>query len=139
MPDDDYLARLRSKGDNAYNPLSWIKGDPTIGEGTWIGAFCLIDGSGGLTIGRGCNISSGAHIITHSTVRRCVTSGGHPDIDFARTVIGNNVFVGENATILMGCNIGDQCVIGAGAVVLEGTVVPAKCTVVGNPARILMR
>ena len=65
---------------NKYNPLAWIKGDPKIGEGTWIGAFCLIAGSGGLTIGDNCNISCGAHILTHSTVRGCVTAGVHPDV-----------------------------------------------------------
>ena len=45
----------------------WIIGEPAIGEGTWIGAFTVIDGSGGLTIGSGCDISSGVHIYTHSS------------------------------------------------------------------------
>ena len=39
---------------NPYNPFCWIAGNPSIGEGTWIGAFTLIDGLGGLKIaGRG--------------------------------------------------------------------------------------
>ena len=55
---------------NPYNPHAWVIGDPVVGEGTWIGAFTMIDGSGGLTIGRGCDISSGAQLYTHSSVRR---------------------------------------------------------------------
>jgi hypothetical protein len=52
---------------NPYNDHAWIIGDPKIGKGTWIGAFCLIDGQGGLVIGKGCDIACGAHILTHST------------------------------------------------------------------------
>ena len=48
-------------------------GSPEVGEGTWIGAFTVIDGSGGLKIGRGCDISCGAQIYTHSSARRCVS------------------------------------------------------------------
>ena len=53
---------------NRFNPHCWITGEPEIGEKTWIGAFTLIDGLGGLKIGRGCDISSGVQILTHSTV-----------------------------------------------------------------------
>ena len=63
-----------------YNPFAWVAGQPEIGAGTWIGAFTLIDGLGGLKIGQGCNISSGAQILSHSTVRRCVTERRHPDV-----------------------------------------------------------
>ena len=38
---------------NPYNPHAWILGHPEIGPGCWIGAFCVIDGSGGLAIGAG--------------------------------------------------------------------------------------
>ena len=50
-----------------------------------------------------------------------------------KTVIGNNVRIGSNATILP-VNIGDEAIIGAGAVVTKD--VPAKATVYGNPAQI---
>ena len=122
---------------NPYNPLAWIAGQPEIGAGTWIGAFTLIDGLGGLKIGRGCNISSGAQILSHSTVRRCVTEGKHAAIDQRATALGDFVFVGANAVVQMGAQIGDHSVIGAGAVVLEGAVIPAYSLVVGVPARIV--
>jgi acetyltransferase-like isoleucine patch superfamily enzyme len=122
---------------NPYNPLAWITGQPEIGPGTWIGAFTLIDGLGGLKIGRGCNISSGAQVLSHSTVRRCVTEGRHPEVDRKATTIGDHVFVGANAVIQMGAKVGDHAVIGAGAVVLEDAVIPPYALAVGVPARVV--
>lgn len=51
----------------------------------------------------------------------------------APITIGDNVWIGINATILKGVNIGDGAVIGAGAVVTKD--VPAKALVVGVPAK----
>ena len=41
----------------------------------------------------------------------------------------------RGATILPGVTIGDEAVVGAGAIVFED--VPARCIVAGNPARII--
>ena len=122
---------------NPYNPLAWVAGSPEIGEGTWIGAFTLIDGLGGLKIGRGCNISSGAQILSHSTARRCVTERQYPSIDYKATEIGEFVFIGANAVVQMGARVGHHSVIGAGAVVLEDAVIPPYSLAVGVPARIV--
>jgi acetyltransferase-like isoleucine patch superfamily enzyme len=122
---------------NPYNPFAWVAGNPEIGEGTWIGAFTLIDGLGGLKIGRGCNISSGAQIISHSTARRCVTERRHPEVDHKPTEVGDFVFVGANAVILMGAKVGDHSIIAAGAVVLEDAVIPPYSLVAGVPAHIV--
>ena len=119
--------------DNPYNQHAWIVGSLEIGEGTWIGAFTVIDGSGGLTIGRGCDISSGVHIYTHSTVRRCVSIREYNDVDQMPTRLGDAVFVGANATIMMGTSIGDQAVVAAGALVTGD--VDARTIVAGVPAR----
>lgn len=122
---------------NPYNPHAWILGEPEIGEPCWIGAFCVIDGSGGLRIGSGCEISSGAQIYTHSTVRR-VVSGGAVEVERRPTRVGNHVHVGAGAVILMGATIGDHCVIGAGAVVRQDEVVPDWSLVVGVPGRVVV-
>ncbi len=122
---------------NPYNPHAWIIGKPKIGKGTWIGAFCLIDGQGGLEIGKGCDISCGAHILTHSSLKRCITERRYNKVDRSPTKIGNYVFVGENSTILKGAKIGHHSVIGAGAVVKEDAQIPPYSLVVGVPARIV--
>jgi acetyltransferase-like isoleucine patch superfamily enzyme len=122
---------------NPYNPLAWIIAEPDIGEGTWIGAFTLIDGSGGLRIGRGCDISCGAQIYTHSSAKRCVSARAYDQVDRRPTVIGDRVFVGANAVVQMGVSIGDAAVIAAGAVVTRD-VAPATI-VAGVPARMVGR
>lgn len=122
---------------NKYNPHAWIINDPEIGEGTWIGAFTVIDGIGGLKIGKGCDISCGVHIITHSTVKRCVTGRKYNDVEKSETIIEDHVFIGEHATILKGVHIGHHSVIAAGAVVKENTVIPPYSLVAGVPGRII--
>jgi acetyltransferase-like isoleucine patch superfamily enzyme len=117
---------------NSYNEHAWITGDPEIGDGTWIGPFTLLDGSGGLRIGAGCDISAGAQIYTHSSARRCVSRRTYNIVDRARTTLGDHVFVGAGAVILMGVTVGDGAVIGAGAVV-SNDVAPYT-VVAGVPA-----
>jgi acetyltransferase-like isoleucine patch superfamily enzyme len=118
---------------NPYNQHAWIIGEPEIGEGTWIGAFTVLDGSGGLRIGRGCDISCGVQIYTHSTLRRCVSGRLHDEVERETVSIGDHVFIGPNATVLMGVTIGDRAVIAAGAVVTAD--VPEQTIVAGVPAR----
>lgn len=121
---------------NRFNPHAWIIGEPEIGDDVWIGAFTVIDGSGGLAIGDGCDISAGAQIYSHSTVERCLSDRALP-IARSATTIGRNVHIGANAVVLMGADIGDHSIVGAGAVVKEGTVAPPYSVLVGVPARII--
>ncbi len=131
--------------ENAHNPLAWIIGEPKIGAGTWIGAFTVIDGSGGLTIGEKCDISCGAHIYTHSTTKRCVLgkkfngdgSVNRELVERKPVEIGDCTFIGANSTIMMGVKIGKCCIIGAGAVVTKD--VPDYSVVAGVPAKITGR
>lgn len=58
-------------------------------------------------------------------------------IEEPRPIIGNNVKIYANSLVLGGITIGDNAIIGAASVVLKS--VPANCTVVGNPARIVKR
>ncbi|HBG92140.1 MAG TPA: acyltransferase [Nitrospiraceae bacterium] len=122
---------------NKYNPHAWIINNPEIGEGTWIGAFTVIDGIGGLRIGRCCNISCGVHIITHSTVKRCVTEREYNEVEKSETVVEDYVFIGEHSTILIGVHIGHHSIIAAGTVITEGTVIPPYSLVAGVPGRIV--
>jgi acetyltransferase-like isoleucine patch superfamily enzyme len=54
---------------------------------------------------------------------------------FARTVVRRGASIGANATILPGLEIGQQAMVGAGAVVTHS--VPPFAVAVGNPARIV--
>lgn len=124
--------------DNPYNKHSWILGNPEIGERVWVGAFTLIDAlHAPLKIGKGTDVSSGAQILTHSTVRRCVSEKRHPDVDASPTEIGEFCFIGTNAVILKGAKVGHHSVVGAGAVVPEDMKIPPYSLVAGVPAKII--
>lgn len=49
--------------------------------------------------------------------------------------LGNNVWIGTNAVILPEVSIGDNCIIGAGAIVTKSF--PSNCILAGNPAKII--
>lgn len=122
---------------NPYHAFAWILGAPSIGPHTWIGPFTLIDAKhDALTIGKGCNISTGAQIITHSTVRRCISENEYSNIDHSPVTIGDFCFIGTNAVILMGATIGHHSVIGAGAVITEHSSIPPYSIVYGVPGKV---
>lgn len=64
----------------------------------------------------------------------CTTLGKKGD---KRPIIGNNVSLGANVTIIGGVHVGDNVVVGAGSVVVKD--IPDNCVVAGNPARIIRR
>jgi acetyltransferase-like isoleucine patch superfamily enzyme len=120
------------EGSSIYDS-SLVFGEPSVGKDVWIGPFTIIDGSGGLSVGDGCNISAGVHLYSHSTARRCVAAGEFEQIEKEPTTIGHHVFIGPNSVINMGVTIGEHAVVGAGAVVTKD--VPAYAVVAGVPAR----
>ncbi len=123
---------------NTYNPHAWILGKPKIGADTWIGPFTLIDAKHAkVTIGKGCNVATGAQIISHATVRRCISEGKYKKIDTADTIIGDFCFIGSNAVVLMGTTIGHHSVVAAGCVVPEGTKIPPYSIVAGVPGKVV--
>lgn len=93
---------------------------PLIGEGTWIGHFCVIDGTYGLTIGKNCDISCGVQIYTHTTHKRC-TEGKQKE--GAVVAIGDHVFIGPNSVIGMGSTVEDRVVVPALTFVHPFTVI----------------
>ena len=79
----------------------------------------------GIHIGEESYIASGAIVFTHDFSRSL-----HKD-----TYIGKRCFIGANAIIMCGVKIGDEVIVGSGAIVTKD--VPSNCIVAGNPARIL--
>ncbi len=70
----------------------------------------------------------------YSVLKKNMKQNRNPKKDEPIT-IGNDVWIGKNAMILRGVNIGDGAVIAAGAVVVKD--VPPYAVVGGNPARII--
>ena len=119
------------KGTSVYDS-SYVYGDVTVGENTWIGPFTLLDGSGGLVIGSYCSVSAGVHIYTHDTVKWAL-SGGRAEYERSPVVIGDCCYIGPNAVISSGVKVGNRCVIGASSFVNRD--VPDNTIVLGIPAR----
>ena len=59
----------------------------------------------------------------------------HPTVGVAEVRIGKRVFIGTNAIVLRGVNVGDNSVIGAGSIVT--TSIPENCIAAGNPCRVI--
>ena len=92
-----------------------------------------------ITIGNNVNITGPVTILCHdySTIACRELVGGVTGLGNIRPVnIGNNVFIGWGATILAGSHIGDNTIIGAGAVVTGR--VENNSVVSGNPAKKIM-
>lgn len=111
-----------------------VIGDVSVGKGTWIGPFTVLDGSGGLSIGEFCSISAGVQIYSHDTVRWAL-SGGSVEPERAPTRIGSRCYLGPNTIVAKGVTIGDGCIIGANSLVLKD--VPAASKAYGTPCRVV--
>lgn len=120
-------------GENAsIYEASYVYGDVRVGEGTWVGPFTILDGTGGLTIGRHCSISAGVQIYTHDSVKWAL-SGGTAEYERAPVSIGNACYVGPTSVIAKGVTIGDHVLVAAGSLVTRDV---APLTIVGGtPAK----
>ncbi len=104
--------------------------------GIWFGSVLRGDNEP-ITIGRGTNVQE--HCVMHTDLKFPLTIGegctiGHKAILHGCT-IGNNSLVGMGAIVLNGAKIGNNCLIGAGALVTEGKEIPDNSLVVGSPAK----
>lgn len=105
-----------------------------IGEGVFINACCHFQDHGGVTIGDGCQIG---HNVIFATLNHELEPERRKTTRPAPIVLGKNVWIGSNATILPGVTIGDNAVVAAGAVVTKDV---APDTVVGGvPAKFIKR
>lgn len=132
------------------------------GDGIWLTAWNSMGGEPYLKIGDSCCFGAGNHITCANRIiirNNCltgkwvtITDNSHGETDFeslklqpvkrditskGTVIIGNNVWIGDKATILPGVTIGDGAVIAANAVVTKD--VPSYCVVGGNPAKIIKK
>lgn len=118
------------------HPSANIMGNVTIGENVGIFAGATLRGDvQPIIVGDFSNIQecSTIHVASHPVNIGKYVTVAHNAVIHACT-IGDRCMIGIHATILDGCQIGKGSIVGAGAVVKENTVVPPNSLVVGNPA-----
>lgn len=105
-----------------------------IGDGAYVGIGCKFDLEGPLTIGARSSISAGVTVLTHEDAgsRQGSRLSSLFPLRVAPTVIGDDCWIGANATVLCGVAIEDCVVIGAGSVVTRD--IPTKVVAAGAPA-----
>ncbi|WGW10725.1 DapH/DapD/GlmU-related protein [Saxibacter everestensis] len=104
----------------------------TLGKRIFINSGCKFQDQGGVVIGDGSLIG---HNTVIATLNHDLAPSRRADMHPAPVVIGRNVWIGSNATILPGVTIGDDAVVAAASVVTKD--VPERTVVVGSPARVV--
>jgi len=103
-----------------------------VGKNVFINSGCCFQDQGGIFIGDGVLIG---HNVVLATLNHAVDPQKRSDMFPAPIRIGNNVWIGAQATVLPGVTIDDGAIVAAGAVVTRD--VPANVIVGGVPAKII--
>jgi maltose O-acetyltransferase len=107
-----------------------------IGIGVHFGDNIFIDGRGGVTIGSNVIFAPDVSVLSYNhDFRNPKWKPYSPEFILREVKVGDHCWIGKNAILLPGAELGENCVVGAGSVV-HGTV-PANSVVAGNPARVI--
>jgi acetyltransferase-like isoleucine patch superfamily enzyme len=110
-----------------------------LADHVYIGPFCFIEASGGVTIGEGVQITHHVSIVTHSSHRAqrllgrayVEASGPKPGWIAGPVEIGAYCFIGPHSLLEAGTTLGRGCIVRAGSIVRGGF---AEFSVIaGNP------
>jgi maltose O-acetyltransferase len=106
----------------------------TIGAGTFVNYDCVMLDVAPIRIGVACQLATHVQLLTAThpidpEPRRLGWESGEP------IAIGDNVWLGGGVIVCPGVTIGDDTVVGAGAIVTRD--LPSGVVAVGNPARVL--
>lgn len=104
----------------------------TVGKNVFINACCHFQDQGGITLGDNCLVG---HNVVFATLNHGFAPEERQSMLPAPIVVGRNVWIGSNSTILQGVTIGDNSIIAAGSVVTKD--VPTNAIVAGVPARFI--
>lgn len=104
----------------------------------WFGAVVRGD-TEVIRIGRGSNIQDGS--VLHADIGKPLTVGenvtvGH-QVMLHGCTIGDNALIGIGAVVLNGAKIGKGCIVGAGSLVTEGKEFPDGSMIMGSPAKVV--
>ena len=118
-----------------------ITGEVSLSEDVSIWHNAVLRGDeGSITIGPRTNIQDLVMIHTgmpdYSVIIGHDTTIGHSAIIHGCT-IGDECMIGMGAIIMNGAKIGNQCIVAAGSIVTEHKTFPEKSLILGSPAKVL--
>ena len=121
-------------------PGARVNGDVTFGRGCSVWFNAVIRGDQApITIGENTNIQDNSTL--HTSDRRSMSLGsgvsvGHNVVLHSCTV-GDNCLIGMGAIVLNGAKIGNHCLVGAGALVTGKMDAPDGSLILGSPAKVI--
>jgi len=117
-------------------PNATVVGDVVLEQNVniWYGAVLRGD-NGRIAVGEGTNIQDNAVVHDETTIGKHCTVG-HGAIIHGCT-IGDDCLIGMGAIVLSGAVLGDGCLVGAGALVTGKTRAEAGSVLLGSPAKIV--
>ena len=128
------------------DPESWIApnavviGQVKLAKNASIWWNCTVRGdTDRLIIGENSNIQDGSVLHTNRGIELRIGNGvtvGH-GVMLHGCTIGDESLIGIGAVVLNGAVIGKHCLVGAGALVTEGKIFPDGSLIVGSPARVV--
>ena len=93
-----------------------------------------------ITLGRRVNVQDGCILHTDYDDALDVEEGvvlGHAAVGGLRPRVGRDTLIGIGARLLSHCDVGEECLIAAGAVVTEGRRIPPRSVVMGIPGKVV--
>ncbi len=122
------------------HPQAAVTGNVVIGKDVYIGPGAAVRGDWGkIVIKDGCNVQENCTIHMFPGVTVTLEEGAH--VGHGAIIhgahLGENCLVGMNAVVMDRVSIGAGCIVGALSFVPEGMEISERKVVVGNPARII--
>lgn len=123
-------------------PNATIIGDVVVGPRTSIWPGAVLRGDyGRIQIGENCSIQD--NVMVHCSVDNAAVVGDGVTVAHNAIIhacrIGNECLIGAGAIIFDGARVGKHSIIGVGSVVLEGRTIPTRSVAVGVPAKVTRR
>jgi len=128
------------KKSSFIHPNATVTGNVHIGENVYVGPGAAIRGDWGeIIIEDGCNVQENCtiHMFPGTSLRlKKGAHVGHGAIIHGAN-LGENCLIGMNAVIMDDVEIGDECIVGALSFIPAKTIIPKRSLVVGNPGKVI--
>ena len=140
---DKFLRKQPALGKGVYiAPGAVVVGDVTLGDHSSVWCNAVLRGDiNRITVGHHTNIQDNA--VLHLADKFPCVVGNYVTIGHGAVVhacqVGHLVLVGIGAMILDGAVIGEECILGAGALITPGTRIPARSLVLGSPGKVVRK